>query len=296
MAPQAEKRSPLTCFSPGLLQAPAPDMTRLEPAFCGLLPHPPIVVPEVGGDRLAECRTTFEACTKLAARLVASRPDRLVLVSPHSPRAHDAFGLWDGPDLAGDLAAFGAPNASVRVPADGAARSAVEGACAEADVATWPIPPQPLDHGAVVPLWFVCEAGWHGPTCVTSLPWRSQPARMVAFGEALARALSDLPGRTALVASGDMTHRATPDAPAGYHPRAVEFDRTLTDLVAAGLLAEIPRIDPALRDVAAEDAADSVTIVAAAIGFEGHGVEVLGYEHPFGVGYLVAVLHDGGSP
>jgi len=35
--------------------------------------------------------------------------------------------------------------------------------------------------------------------------------------------------------------------------------------------------------------------VASALGFRAHGNEVLSYEHPFGVGYLVAVFHDCGA-
>ena len=37
---------------------------------------------------------------------------------------------------------------------------------------------EPLDHGAVVPLWFLVEAGWQGPTCLVSLPWSADPALM----------------------------------------------------------------------------------------------------------------------
>ena len=96
----------------------------------------------------------------------------------------------------------------------------------------------------------------------------------------------------ALVASGDMTHRARPGAPSGYHERAVEFDQALTDLVRAGQLDAIGGIDAELRALAAEDAADTAQIVAASLGDDRRGHEVLSYEHPFGVGYLVAVFHD----
>lgn len=267
--------------------------TTVRPAYCGLLPHPPIVVPEVGRERLADCRATHDACMEFASRLTAARPDRLFLVSPHSPRTQEAFGLWTPTEHHGDLSRFGAPGAAVRLPNDPEGIAAVDNACERAGLATWSIPPAPLDHGAVVPLWFLQTAGWHGPTGIASLPWSADPALMVAFGTAVGEALARVGGRPAIVASGDMTHRALPGAPAGFHPRAVDFDRTMTDLVARGRLSELPRIDPALRELAAEDAADSATIACAAIGFEGHGVEVLSYEHPFGVGYLVAVFHDG---
>ncbi len=268
-------------------------MTTIHPAFCGLLPHPPIIVPEVGRGRLDDCMSTVDACRDFARRTVAVRPDRLFMVSPHSPRQGSAFGVWAGERLSGDLGRFGAAGSAVDLANDPEMIEALARAADRQGLATWSIPPEPLDHGAVVPLWFLVEAGWSGPTCLASLPWRARPAIMEAFGRALAAATASLAGRAALVASGDMSHRCKPDAPAGYHPRAVEFDHALTDLITRGRLDAIGEIDPELRDLAAEDAADSSQIVAAAIGYRPHGAEVISYEHPFGVGYLVAVFHDG---
>ncbi len=269
-------------------------MTMLDPAFCGLLPHPPIIVPDVGRERLDDCRGTLDACRDFARRMIAARPDRLFLVSPHSPRQGRAFGFWAGDRLTGDLSRFGAPRSAIDLANDPEMVAAVSRAAKTRRLDTWSIPKEPLDHGAVVPLWFLVEAGWDGPTCLASLPWRASPEAMEAFGKALADAAGRLTGRAALVASGDMSHKVKPDAPAGYHPRAVEFDDALTRLVAEGRLDAIGAIDPELRDLAAEDAADSSQIVAAAIDYRPHRQEVISYEHPFGVGYLVAVFHDGG--
>ncbi len=270
-------------------------MTSVHPAFCGLLPHPPIIVPEVGRGRLDDCMSTVDACRDFARRMIAARPDRLFMVSPHSPRQGRAFGLWTGDRLRGDLGRFGAPGSAVDLPNDAEMSAALDRAAGAQGLATWSIPPEPLDHGAVVPLWFLVEAGWDGPTCLTSLPWHAAPDVMEAFGHALAEAASPLAGHAALIASGDMSHKVKPDAPAGYHPRAIESDHALTDLVRGGRLEAIGGIDAELRDLAAEDAADSSQIVAAAIGYRPHAHEVISYEHPFGVGYLVAIFHDGKS-
>ncbi len=263
-----------------------------EPVFCGLLPHPPIIVPEVGRERLADCRATVDACRELTRRLMAARPDRLFMVSPHSPRRGSAFGLWTGHHLRGDLGRFNAPATAIDLVNDNEALRALARTASENNIKTWAIAEQFLDHGAVVPLWFLVEAGWDGPTTLVSLPTRPTPASMGALGRTVAAAYQPLAGRAAFIASGDMSHRVLPDAPAGFHPRAIEFDHALTDLIAQGQLDQIAAIDPELRELAGEDAADASMIVAAAISDRQRGSEVISYEHPFGVGYLVAVLHD----
>jgi len=249
------------------------------------------VVPEVGGERTGECLQTTRACREFARRLTAARPDGLLLVSPHSPRRPGAFGIWDGDRLRGDLAAFRAPEARLDLPADPPLRERIERAARQRGLPTWRIPSDPLDHGAVVPLWFLVEAGWRGPTTVVSLPLPGS-GDLPAFGKALAEALREggAPRRSALVASGDMSHRAQPGAPAGYHPRARDFDRAVVELVRAGRLPDLQALDPELRELAAEDVVESSLVAGAALGFRVRGPEVLSYEHPFGVGYLVAVF------
>lgn len=277
-------------------------MTAFEPTFCGLMPHPPIIVPSVGGDRHAECRATYDACRLFARRLMGSKPRRLFLVSPHSPRRQRSFGLWGGERLRGDLARFGAAGARVDLANDPEQLAALEAALKAEGLECWTIPPhghEPgldqgafLDHGAVIPLWFLQQAGWEGPTVVASLPWQCEPEHLETFGRALSSALDALAEPTAVVASGDMSHRLLPGAPAGYDPKAIEFDHQLTDLAGRGALDRFASIDSTLREQAAEDAADTCILVASALGNRPRGAEVLSYEHPFGVGYLVAIFWD----
>src|SRR5262249_36093540 len=142
------------------------------------------------------------ACRELARVIAASRPARLLLVSPHSPRRPAAFGLWAGERASGSFSEFAAPRATIDLPADEPLRVRIRSEAGGAELVTWSIPPGELDHGALVPLWFLAEAGWSGPTTVASLPMEADSAELCAFGRALARAARALPGFTALVASG----------------------------------------------------------------------------------------------
>ncbi len=256
-----------------------------------LMCHAPIVVPAVGGHRADDCAHTTAAMREVARRLVASPPDVLVVISPHAPRRATAWGLLPGPFVQGDFGAFGAPQTAHRFPVPEPARQALARAAEAAGLETWEPPRRPLDHGALVPLHFVAEAGWHGPTLVLALPWPGTETE-AAMGSTLAQVARERSERWHVLASGDLSHRLRPDAPAGYHPRAAHFDRALADALGAGDLRAAAAIDPALRELAAEDVIDSVIVAAGAIGWDSTGHALLAYEGPFGVGYLEAVLRD----
>ena len=276
-------------------QAPEPDRAG-SVGFGALLPHAPILVPAVGGARCREVKATIDAMREVAQAAVATRPVAMVVVSPHSPRRPRSFGLWGGRRLRGSLVRFRAPAAGIDLPvADGLA-AAVRSQAGASGVTTWWIDDdEELDHGAVVPLWFLAEAGWSGPTLVMSLDYPGDQGCIAmgrALGEAVARAGG---GSVAVIASGDMSHALRPEGPAGFHPSGALFDQAMIDRLRAGEAAGLDTIPERLRDEAAEDAWDSTRLAVAAADDRMGGHRVLSYEGPFGVGYGVAVLYAFGT-
>jgi len=255
--------------------------------FAGLMCHAPIVIPEVAGARASQCTRTTRAMREMGQRAVDAAPDRVVLISPHSPRHDRAFAAWAGIHE-GDLGDFGVPGLRVALPdAPEVAQQLELPLIGTAD--TRPVPrPGWLDHGAMVPLHFLWAAGWRGPTAILALPMSRHPE-----SEAVGRSIAELPGRTAVVASGDMSHRLIPGAPAGFHPQAKEFDEGFVRALEEG---DWPGACAApYRDEAAEDVVDSVRVAMGAAGAP-RSAEVLSYEGPWGVGYTQAVLYDAAPP
>ncbi len=239
--------------------------------------HAPIVVPEVGGAEAHRCGATTRSMREAAERCVASGPDRVVLVSPHSPRHGRDWAAWEG-SLRGSLARFRHKRERVDLPPDPAAirELGVErGLRGE------------LDHGAVVPLLFLTRAGWRGPTVVLA------PPSPLGDAEQIGGALAAITGNTALIASGDMSHRLSEEAPAGYDPRARSFDRAFVEALRRGDWQGA--IEAPEREIAAEDVIDSTKVAMASIQ-DPRSSEVLSYEGPWGVGYTVAVLHQAKPP
>jgi aromatic ring-opening dioxygenase LigB subunit len=252
--------------------------------------HAPIVLPEVGGFRSIACAETTRAMHDVARRLLATQPDVLVVISPHSPRKPEAWGIYGGPEITGGMEMFGAPEVSHTLPVPQDAVAALRTAAKAEGLETWTPPNGPLDHGAMVPLHFVVAQGWGGPTLLLSLPWPGTHTE-ATMGRAIAHAAAARGERWSVLASGDMSHRLKPGAPSGYHPRAHEFDQALVDAIKAGDLRAAANIPSELRDLAAEDAVDTITVAASAVDWESTGHECVSYEGPFGVGYMEAVLY-----
>jgi len=106
---------------------------------CGsdMVPHAPILVPEVGGERGSAAQASGQAMREAAACVMSFRPETLVLISPHSPRHPRAFGLWAGERLQGYLAQFNAPGAHVSLPNDGQLANTIVTEAKMRDLATW---------------------------------------------------------------------------------------------------------------------------------------------------------------
>src|SRR5918911_3829993 len=101
-------------FAQGVLRT----MASGSVVFVGVAPHPPIMVPEVGGEMISEVRGSIEAMRELTRRVVACGAEAVVIISPHAPLEPSAFVAYAEPNLRGDFAQFRAPQAEVNFPLD----------------------------------------------------------------------------------------------------------------------------------------------------------------------------------
>ncbi len=269
--------------------------------FCGVCPHPPIAVPEVGGAEASKISATQDALLELGRRIIKSGADTVVIISPHAPVFRDVVGINMLPLLKGDLSHFGAGNVRFLVDNDQALAREINRQSTEIGLPVVELAEEEkkqygvdlrLDHGVVVPLYFLHKARLEVPLVHVSMVL-AQPQRLYLFGVAVRKAAKALGRKVALLASGDLSHGLTHDAPAGYLPRGKEFDGRLAELLAAADVQGIIRMDPELISSAGECGYRSIVMMLGALDGCDVKAEVLSYEGPFGVGYLVASLVPG---
>ncbi|MDD3270422.1 MAG: hypothetical protein PHX14_13970, partial [Syntrophomonadaceae bacterium] len=76
-------------------------------SYALLAPHPPLIVPAIGGERLGDVEATVTGMQKMAEQVVQSNPDTLVFLTPHGNVFSDCLSALAEADLKGDFAAFG---------------------------------------------------------------------------------------------------------------------------------------------------------------------------------------------
>ncbi|HJT67071.1 MAG TPA: AmmeMemoRadiSam system protein A [Pyrinomonadaceae bacterium] len=257
--------------------------------FSGIAPHPPIMVQEVGRESIAGVRQSIEAMAELTERLIASGAESIILISPHAPLEIDSFVAYEGPYVYGDFANFRAPETSVSVPVDEELLSAISKSAAADGYHLSLLPDSDLDHGTAVPLYFLLRNGWHGKVVALGYSFLSNEDHL-RFGTCIKRAIDEGGRPVGFIASGDLSHRLAPHAPAGFNPNAHHFDEAVVAALRANNPQAIVEIDHNLRKLAGECGYRSLLVAIGA----GEGLpvscEVMNYEAPFGVGYLVAQL------
>ena len=136
--------------------------------FAGIAPHPPLLVPEVGGDRIERVADSQRALREFSRRLVSADPETLIVISPHSPLDPRAFTARSTAEISGDFREFYAPSVRLAFPNDLEMLDAIKQAAKGEGVEFRELGGDyPLDHGALVPLFYLREAGWRGNTVVT---------------------------------------------------------------------------------------------------------------------------------
>ncbi len=269
---------------------------------CFVTPHPPIIVPEVGGSELGQVDTTVQAMRALQHKTVALDPETIVLLSPHAPLAVHQMGVSLASSYRGSLAYFRAPRVTLKASGDSDVAEAVMERATARNVPVTITASHgesvELDHGSMVPLVYIM--GGLAQPCRLVLLSFSQLSYQdhVRFGEAIGEAILGGSRRVLYVASSDLSHRLIPGAPAGYDPRGAEFDKQVSELFGAGDWGGLLSIKPDLIEAAGECGFRSLAVLsgvvaaAGAAGLDTHN-RVLSYEGPFGVGYMVGHVEIG---
>lgn len=253
------------------------------------VPHPPLIVPEVGRGQERRVQRTIDAYHKIAEEIGALAPETILVLTPHSVLYSDYIHISPGKGAAGDLGRFGAGQVSLSVDYDTPLVSLIEELNFEAGIpaGTQGERDPSLDHGILVPLYFLRER-LPGCRIVRISVSGLTPLEHYRFGICIQKSIEKLGRRAVLIASGDLSHRLKEEGPYDFAEEGPQFDRQITQAMARGDFLQFLQFEEGFCEAAGECGLRSFQVMAGALDGLAVQSELLSYEGPFGVGYAVS--------
>jgi len=252
--------------------------------FSAITPHTPILIPKIGKENINKINKTIDSFKKLEEDLYVSQPDTIIIISPHGVIQTNVFTMNLNPDFEGKFEEFGDFSTKIKLNCDiGLAYRVRERMETRAPLQL--ISEANLDYGASVPLFMLTE---HIPQ-IKIIPIFYSGLDLMAhfeFGKLLNREILYNKNRIAIIASGELSHKLTKSAPAGYSPKGKKFDNKLIQLLIDNKVEEILNIDKKLIVESGECGLKSFIILLGILNGINYKPQMLSYEFPFGVGYL----------
>ena len=251
-----------------------------------MVPHPPMIVPEVGRGSEKQVEMTIKAYEKVADEIAELKPETIIISSPHSVMYSDYFHISPGAGAQGSFADFGAPQVKFDLEYD---QELVNLVCSKADESHFPAGilgekhPE-LDHGTMVPLWFITKKYKDFKLVRTGLSGYDL-LKHYEYGMMIKEAVESLGRKVVYVASGDLSHKLQDYGPYGFAEEGPVYDKRIMDVCSGARFGELFDFDESFCQKAAECGHKSFVIMAGAL--DGKAVQATQYSHEdvTGVGY-----------
>ncbi len=257
-----------------------------------IVPHPPLIVSEVGRGSEKEVQKTIDSYREVARQIADLHPHTIIISSPHAPMYRDCFHVSQGDGAKGSFADFRAPQVTFDERYDSELAKLITNLAGNKGIPTISGDGRDgqLDHGTMVPLYFfekeykdfdIVRIGLSGLPLDTHFK----------FGKVIKKAVEYTGRRVVYVASGDLSHKLQAYGPYGYSEQGPVYDEKLMEVCSRGALGELKEFDEELCEKAAECGHRSFVIMSGALSGTKVRAEALSHEDVTGVGYGVCTFY-----
>lgn len=259
-----------------------------------MVPHPPMIVPAVGRGNESQIQKTIESYERVADEIAALQPETILIASPHATMYLDYFHISPGKSAKGSFASFRAREVGFKETYDEELVEQIECLADASDFSAGTLGERDkeLDHGTMVPLWFIRQK--YQNFKIVRLGLSGQPLTdHYAYGKLICQAVKEVGRKCVFVASGDLSHKLQDYGPYGFAPEGPQYDERIMDVCGRAAFGELFDFDDSFCEKAAECGHRSFVIMAGL--FDGLSVkaEALSHEDVTGVGYGICTFYPG---
>lgn len=256
----------------------------LKAAF--MVPHPPLIVKEVGKGAEEQVSLTLESYQQIAREIADINPETIIISSPHTKLYNNYFHLMDSISLEGSFRSFGAAEVTFNELNDMELLGKIDEIAKRYDFPTGILNDNinELDHGTMVPLYFINKYLGDYKIIVIGISGLSYPEHY-KMGKIIKEAIEELDRDVVYIASGDLSHVLQEDGPYGFLEEGPIYDKQIIDVMSKGDFGKLLEFDPHFVDKAAVCGHPSFLMMAGVL--DGLDVKSKFYSHEdaTGVGY-----------
>ena len=249
-----------------------------------MVPHPPLIIPEVGKGGENQIKKTTNSYEKVAKEIAELKPDTIIISSPHTTMYSDYFHITKGSKVEGDLSNFGAPQVSFEEQLDEELIDEIESVSKRHKFPAGRTTEVELDHGTMVPLYFIRKYYKEGKIIVLGLSGLPLIDNY-KMGTIIKEAVNNLNKKVIFIASGDLSHKLQSYGPYGFAAEGPEYDKRIMEVCSTTNFQELLNFDESFLDKAAECGHRSFTIMAGTYNEMNVEATYLSHEDVTGVGY-----------
>lgn len=251
----------------------------------GLLPHSPLLIPEIGQSNQKFLKKNIDAYNSISQDINEKEIETLIIISPHAS-LNEELTINVSPEMLIDFKDFGYITEKIKIKGDSILADKLYQSLKEEiqlDMVSEPI----LDYGSAVPSFLLQKNNPQLKIVVISVSQKSDASFHNLVGKTIKKVLDESDKKTAIIASGDLSHSLKRKSPAGYNPKANKFDNKIIEILGNEELAEenILKIDFKLAKEVGQCALRPLIIILGVLSSQFES-EQLAYETEFGVGYL----------
>ena len=247
-------------------------------------PHSPLLIPNIGKENLEFLKKTREAYEKIREDIYAAQVETLIIISSHGGMGEEIFNVGLSPSFRINFEEFGDFSTTKELEGDIVLAHEINKQSSGEDVRL--ISKDTLNHGSGVPAYLLSEQIKN----LKILPLYCSEASLEKhreWGTKIKEAVLRSNKRIAVIASADLSHKLTKNSPAGYSPKAVNFDQKIINLLQNKKTSELTAMDPKLIEETATEGIKSLAVLSGVMNKMEYKPKLLSYEYPFGVGYMV---------
>lgn len=254
-----------------------------------MLPHPPLIIPEIGNGKEIEISKTIESYRKATKEILDISPDTIVIATPHVVCYADYNHISPGKHAVGDFREFGNRNIEIKATYD---TEFVEKMCdlaEENDIMAGILGERDskLDHATMIPLYFIeNKSGKPVKPMIVRIGLSGLSyTEHYKLGMLVKQVANLLDRKTVFIASGDLSHRLKDSGPYGYQKEGPEYDHQIMNIMGEADFGKLLEFNQEFCSQAAECGHRAFIIMAGALDKLAVKAEKMSYEGPFGVGY-----------